>query len=80
MAYPYSKELLKLFEEIENMDDDGDNELLHNAVEWYCSMHDIRTGLKCALTTCLEDQYMNHGDEQPRGDIERLQAMLKPKP
>ena len=67
-------EVLKLIDEIEN--DDENLELLERAMHYFCGTHDICSGYKHALESCIDDQYTNHPEEQEDGDMDKLKAIL----
>lgn len=57
-------------------DDDDYNDPLQKAMNYYCSMWDIREGYKHALALTLRDQYQNHPDEQAPDDLITLAKIL----
>ncbi len=73
---------MKPYEEIINalekeFDDDEYNETLEKAMNYYCSLWDIREGYKHAIILTLADQYQNHEGEQDPNDLVKLKEILK---
>mgnify|MGYP001616137008 FL=1 len=58
------------------MKEDSDTATLEKVMDYYCSMWDIREGMKYAIAMTLRDQYENHPEDQEDGEIEKLRAML----
>jgi len=58
------KEVRNIIEALEQgFDDDSDNDILEQAMNHYCSMWDIREGMKYAIIMTLKDQYENHAGD-----------------
>lgn len=58
------------------MKEDSDTATLEKVMDYYCSMWDIREGMKHAIALTLHDQYENHPEDQEDGEIEKLRTML----
>ena len=59
-----------------DMQDDDDNDPLKEAMDYYCSLWDIREGYKHALTLTLREEYENHPDEQYPNNLITLAKIL----
>lgn len=66
----------KIITMMEDMNDDDDTGILEKAMDYYCSMWDVREGMKHAITLTLNDQYDNHSEEQDGEDLQKLFALL----
>lgn len=70
------KKLDEIEKMMSEMQDDNDQDTLEKAMNFYCSMWDIREGMKYAIMLTLQDQYNNHEDEQDAKDLRKLKAIL----
>lgn len=72
-----NKDIQTIFKMLEDMDDDKDNESLEKAMNYFCSMWDIREGMKYAIKMTINDQYNNHEDEQEPQDLKDMINILE---
>lgn len=64
---------------IEDMDYDSHNQILEDAMNYFCSQWDIREGMKYAIRLTIDDQIGNHLSEQEIGQYRKLLEILTSK-
>lgn len=62
---------------INSMNDDEYNDALSKAVDYWCSLSDVREGLKHALLLTINDQLFNHADDLDTEQLQKLLTILK---
>lgn len=77
--YPKTnKELIdEIYATIDGMDDDGDNQTLSEAMDYYCNMSDVRAGYAHAIRLTIENDDTSERNYETNDALARLLEILK---